>query len=335
MVLDLEALRGEVEDLIRSARDPETLSQIKIKYLGRKGELTSLIRKIGQLSPEERPTFGEKLNRLKTSINKEIEEKAEELKSVTAKSVVSPDLTLPGQCPERGRRHPLTQILEETYRIFLGLGFEIAEGPEVESDYYNFGALNFPDDHPARDMHDSFYLGPDVLLRTHTSPVQIRVMKKQSPPVRIIAPGKVYRRDADISHTPMFHQVEGLLVDYRVSFSDLKGVLTSFVHQMFGPDTKLRFRPSFFPFTEPSAEIDISCVICLGRGCRVCSQSGWLEILGAGMVHPNVLSEVGYDPQEVIGFAFGVGVERMAMLKYGVDDIRLFFDNDIRFLRQF
>jgi phenylalanyl-tRNA synthetase alpha chain len=229
----------------------------------------------------------------------------------------------------------LTQILDETYRIFLCLGFEIAEGPEVESDYYNFGALNFPDDHPARDMHDSFYLSPDILLRTHTSPVQIRVMKKQSPPVRIIAPGKVYRRDADISHTPMFHQVEGLLVDYRVSFSDLKGVLTSFVHEMFGPDTKLRFRPSFFPFTEPSAEIDISCVICLGKGCRVCSQSGWLEILGAGMVHPNVLSEVGYDPQEVTGFAFGVGVERMAMLKYGVDDIRLFFDNDIRFLGQF
>jgi phenylalanyl-tRNA synthetase alpha chain len=335
MGLDLEALRGEVEDLIKSAKDPETLSQIKIKYLGRKGELTGLIRKIGQLSPEERPKFGEKLNRLKTLINKEIEDKTKELKSVTVKSVIGPDLTLPGQCPERGRRHPLTQILEETYRIFLCLGFEIAEGPEVESDYYNFGALNFPDDHPARDMHDSFYLAPDVLLRTHTSPVQIRVMKKQSPPVRIIAPGKVYRRDADISHTPMFHQVEGLLVDYRVSFSDLKGVLTSFVHQMFGPDTRLKFRPSFFPFTEPSAEIDISCVICLGKGCRVCSQSGWLEILGAGMVHPNVLSEVGYDPQEVTGFAFGVGVERMAMLKYGVDDIRLFFDNDIRFLRQF
>ncbi|MGA1842492.1 MAG: phenylalanine--tRNA ligase subunit alpha [bacterium] len=335
MTLDLEALRGEVEDLIRSARDPETLSQIKIKYLGRKGELTSLIRKIGQLSPEERPAFGEKLNRLKDLINKEIDDKAEELKSVMVKPAIRPDLTLPGQRPERGRKHPLTQILEETYRIFLSLGFEIAEGPEVESDYYNFGALNFPDDHPARDMHDSFYLAPDILLRTHTSPVQIRVMKKQSPPVRIIAPGKVYRRDADISHTPMFHQVEGLLVDYRVSFADLKGVLTSFVHEMFGPDTKLRFRPSFFPFTEPSAEIDISCVICMGKGCRVCSQSGWLEILGAGMVHPNVLSEVGYDPQKVTGFAFGVGVERMAMLKYGVDDIRLFFDNDIRFLRQF
>jgi phenylalanyl-tRNA synthetase alpha chain len=335
MTIDLEALRGEVEDLIRSAKDPETLSQIKTKYLGRKGELTGLIRKIGQLSPEERPTFGEKLNRLKALINKEIEDKAEELKSTIVKSAIKPDLTLPGQRPERGHRHPLTQILDETYRIFLCLGFEIAEGPEVESDYYNFGALNFPDDHPARDMHDSFYLSPDILLRTHTSPVQIRVMKKQSPPVRIIAPGKVYRRDADISHTPMFHQVEGLLVDYRVSFSDLKGVLTSFVHEMFGPDTKLRFRPSFFPFTEPSAEIDISCVICLGKGCRVCSQSGWLEILGAGMVHPNVLSEVGYDPQEVTGFAFGVGVERMAMLKYGVDDIRLFFDNDIRFLGQF
>jgi len=335
MGLDLDPLKKEVEGLIKSAEDPEALSQIRIKYLGRKGQLTSLIKQIGQLPPEERPKFGEKLNRLKAALSQAIDDKIEALKSSQVKSAIGPDLTLPGHRPARGHRHPLTQILEETYRIFLCLGFAIAEGPEVETDYYNFGALNFPDDHPARDMHDSFYLGPDILLRTHTSPVQIRVMKNQPPPVRIIAPGKVYRRDADISHTPMFHQVEGLLVDYEVSFADLKGVLTSFVHQMFGANTRLRFRPSFFPFTEPSAEIDISCVICLGKGCRVCSQSGWLEILGAGMVHPNVLTEVGYDSQKFTGFAFGVGVERMAMLKYGVDDIRLFFENDIRFLRQF
>jgi phenylalanyl-tRNA synthetase alpha chain len=335
MGLDLDPLKKEVECLIKSAEDSEALSQIRIKYLGRKGQLTSLIKQIGQLPPEERPNFGEKLNRLKAALSQAIDDKIDALKSRRIKPAQGPDLTLPGQRPERGHRHPLTQILEETYRIFLGLGFAIAEGPEVETDYYNFGALNFPDDHPARDMHDSFYLGSDILLRTHTSPVQIRVMKDQEPPVRIIAPGKVYRRDADISHTPMFHQVEGLLVDYEVSFADLKGVLTSFVHQMFGENTRLRFRPSFFPFTEPSAEIDISCVICMGKGCRVCSQSGWLEILGAGMVHPNVLTEVGYDPQKFTGFAFGVGVERMAMLKYGVDDIRLFFENDIRFLRQF
>lgn len=335
MTTDLEALKTDVQGLIRAATDLETLTQIKIRYLGRKGQLTVLIKEIGQLPPQQRPRFGEQLNRLKSFLTKAIEERQEELKGFGLKPEKELDFTLPGLRPDRGHRHPLTQILDETYRIFLGLGFEIAEGPEVETDYYNFGALNFPEDHPARDMHDSFYLVDDYLLRTHTSPVQIRVMKNQPPPVRIIAPGKVYRRDSDISHTPMFHQVEGLLVDNEVSFADLKGVLTGFVHQMFGTDTRLRFRPSFFPFTEPSAEIDISCVICHSKGCRVCSQSGWLEILGAGMVHPNVLSEVGYDPEQVSGFAFGVGVERMAMLKYGVDDIRLFFENDLRFLKQF
>ena len=335
MGLDLDPLKKEVADLVKSASDLEALSQIRIKYLGRKGKITGLIKQIGELPPQERPGFGEQLNRLKANLSGMIEDKVETLKSRSVKPEIYPDLSLPGQHPQRGHRHPLTQILEESYRIFLGLGFAIAEGPEAETDYYNFAALNFPDDHPARDMHDSFYLGPDILLRTHTSPVQIRVMKKHAPPVRIIAPGKVYRRDADVTHSPMFSQIEGLLVDYQVSFADLKGVLTSFVHQMFGIDTRLRFRPSFFPFTEPSAEIDISCVNCQGKGCRVCSQSGWLEILGAGMVHPNVLQEVGYDPQEVTGFAFGMGVERMAMLKYGVDDIRLFFENDIRFLRQF
>ncbi|MGA1795486.1 MAG: phenylalanine--tRNA ligase subunit alpha [bacterium] len=335
MGLDLEALKAEAEGLVRAAGDIETLSNIKVTYLGRKGRLTGLIKQIGQLPPEERPRMGELLNRAKDSLSREIEERIEALKAGTSRAAIQLDLTLPGQRPERGHRHPLTRILDEAYRIFLCLGFQIAEGPEVETDYYNFGALNFPDDHPARDMHDSFYIDKDILLRTHTSPVQIRVMKRQAPPVRIIAPGKVYRRDADVTHSPMFTQVEGLLVDYQVSFADLKGVLTSFVHQMFGTDTRLRFRPSFFPFTEPSAEIDISCVNCGGKGCRVCSQSGWLEILGAGMVHPNVLVEVGYDPEEVTGFAFGLGVERVAMLKYGVDDIRIFFDNDMRFLRQF
>lgn len=332
---DLNSLKSEAEVLINVAKDLESLSKIKIRYLGRKGRLASLIKEISTLPSEERPKFGEKLNRLKAVLTKSIEERQEALKRLANEEKKGIDFTLPGLQPARGHRHPLTQILEETYQIFTGLGFEIVEGPEIETDYYNFGALNFPEDHPARDMHDSFYLGDDYLLRTHTSPVQIRVMKNRTPPLRVIAPGKVYRRDADISHTPMFHQVEGLLVDKEVSFADLKGVLTGFIHQMFGADTRLRFRPSFFPFTEPSAEIDISCVICHGSGCRVCSQSGWLEILGAGMVHPNVLKEVGYDPEQVAGFAFGAGVERMAMIKYGVDDIRLFFENDIRFLNQF
>ncbi len=325
----------EAKELAQSTGDIEGLLQLKVRFLGRKGKIASLFKDIAKIPQQERPGFGEQVNRLKADLARLFEIREEELRKITIKSGERLDLTLPGLQPERGYKHPLTQIMEEACQIFIGLGFEIAEGPEIETDYYNFRALNFPDDHPARDMHDSFYLKGNYLLRTHTSPVQIRVMQNQAPPVRIIAPGKVYRRDADISHTPMFHQVEGLLVDEEVSFADLKGILRGFVHQMFGEDTKLRFRPSFFPFTEPSAEIDISCVICHGGGCRVCSQSGWLEILGAGMVHPNVLTEVGYDPEEVTGFAFGVGIERMAMLKYGVDDIRLFFENDIRFLKQF
>jgi len=234
-----------------------------------------------------------------------------------------------------GRLHPLTQVLDEIIEIFLGLGFAVAEGPEVESDFYNFEALNLPKDHPARDMQDTFYLSEDVLLRTHTSPVQIRAMQAQRPPVRLIAPGKVYRRDADITHSPMFHQVEGLAVDRGISMGDLKGTLELFAREMFGPASRIRFRPSFFPFTEPSAEVDVLCFLCQGAGCRVCSLSGWLEILGSGMVHPEVLRGVGYDTEEVTGFAFGMGVERIAMLKYGIDDIRLFFENDLRFLTQF
>jgi phenylalanyl-tRNA synthetase alpha chain len=245
------------------------------------------------------------------------------------------DLTLPGRRPVQGSLHPLTIVNDEIISIFVGLGFSVAEGPEVEDDYHNFEALNFPRDHPARDMQDTFYLGEDALLRTHTSPVQIRTMQTQRPPVRIICPGRVYRRDADITHSPMFHQVEGLAVDRNVSMGDLKGTLELFARAMFGPRSKIRFRPSFFPFTEPSAEVDVLCFLCGGEGCRVCRQSGWLEILGSGMVHPQVLRNVGYDPEEVTGWAFGMGVERIAMLKYGVDDIRLFFENDLRLLRQF
>jgi phenylalanyl-tRNA synthetase alpha chain len=245
------------------------------------------------------------------------------------------DITLPGRRPPMGHKHPLTLVLEEIKHVFRGMGFDVVQGPEVETDYYNFEALNVPKFHPARDMQDTFYITDDILLRTQTSPVQARVMEQRKPPIRIIAPGKVYRRDADVTHSPMFHQVEGLAVDKHITFGDLKGVLKVFAEELFGKDTGMRFRPSYFPFTEPSAEVDISCVMCHGEGCRVCSHSGWLEILGAGMVHPRVLEMAGYDPEEVGGFAFGMGIERIAMLKYGVDDIRLFFENDARFLTQF
>jgi phenylalanyl-tRNA synthetase alpha chain len=245
------------------------------------------------------------------------------------------DVTVPGRKPLRGHFHPITLVTQEICQIFSKMGFRVVKGPNVELDYYNFEALNIPKDHPARDMQDTFYISDNVVLRTHTSPIQVRVMEKEPPPISVIAPGKVYRRDSDISHTPMFHQVEGLLVDQGVSFGDLKGTLTSFVHQMFSPDTVLRFRPSFFPFTEPSAEVDIGCVICGGRGCRTCSHTGWLEILGSGMVDPEVYGFVGYDPEVYSGFAFGMGIERIAMLKYGIDDIQLFFKNDMRFLGQF
>ncbi len=245
------------------------------------------------------------------------------------------DVTLPGRRPPRGHLHPITMTLQEVCGIFTRMGFSIVKGPNIELDYYNFEALNIPRDHPARDMQDTFYVSENVVLRTHTSPIQVRVMESQDPPVSVIAPGKVYRRDSDVSHTPMFHQVEGLLVDRGVTFGDLKGTLTHFVHQMFGADTALRFRPSFFPFTEPSAEVDIECVICRGAGCRTCGQTGWLEILGSGVVDPAVYGFVGYDPEIYSGFAFGMGIERIAMLKYGIDDIQLFFRNDLRFLRQF
>lgn len=306
--------------------------------LGRKGKLTHLLRSVRELPPEERRQTGEQANTVKQELEAKIEELLVRLHDEATQRALAQeqvDITLPGTPLPPGRLHPITQVMEQVVAIFTRMGFQVAEGPQVELDYYNFEALNIPRDHPARDMHDTFYFSDEVLLRTHTSPVQIRVMERSQPPIQIIAPGAVYRRDSDISHTPLFHQVEGLMVDVGISFAHLKGVLTFFVHEMFGEGTQVRFRPSFFPFTEPSAEVDIGCVICQGKGCRVCKGSGWLEILGAGMVDPEVFRVVGYDPEEVTGFAFGMGIERIAMLKYGINDIRLFFTNDLRFLRQF
>jgi len=336
MIEQLKKIQTEATHEISAVEDLGSLEDLRVKYLGRSGLLSQLIKQIGSLPADEKPLIGKLTNETKGLLEALWQEKLTQLKQKAAEQGDEKiDLTLPAYSFFVGHKHPITQIMEEACSIFTRLGFSIAEGPEVESDYYNFQALNFPKEHPARDMHDSFYISDDVLLRTHTSPVQVRIMEKSRPPIRIIAPGKVYRRDADITHSPMFHQIEGLLVDTSSSFSDLKGILTVFVHQMFDPQTKLRFRTSFFPFTEPSAEVDISCVMCRGKGCRVCSNSGWLEILGAGMVDPEVFKAVGYDPEKYMGFAFGMGVERITMLKYGINDIRLFYENDLRFLRQF
>jgi phenylalanyl-tRNA synthetase alpha chain len=328
--IERKALRdlGEVKEL-------SGLESFRVAYLGKKGLLTSQMKQLGNLSPAERPEAGQLLNRLKIDLTKRFEEVRERILSRKEEGDSFLDVTLPGREPERGHLHPITQVSLEICEIFRRMGFKVVEGPEVELDYYNFEALNIPRDHPARDMQDTFYVSERVLLRTHTSPMEVRVMESQAPPVRIISPGKVYRRDSDVSHTPMFHQVEGLLVDKGVTFGDLKGTLTNFVHQMFGRDTSLRFRPSFFPFTEPSAEVDIQCVICRGKGCRTCKNTGWLEILGSGMNDPAIYAFVGYDPEIYSGFAFGMGIERVAMLKYGIDDIQLFYRNDMRFLRQF
>ena len=320
---------------VGNASSLEIVQNLNIKYLGRKGILTQFLRNIAKLPPEERPAAGQKANQVKKKIEETYRQTVERLETAATEHFGRLDVSLPGRAPRIGTIHPITQISNQICDIFIKMGFTVAEGPEVESDYYNFEALNIPKNHPARDMQDTFYVSEEIVLRTHTSPTQPRVMEKQDPPVRIIAPGKVYRCDSDITHTPMFHQVEGLLVDENVSFGDLKGTLTSFVHQMFDKQTRVRFRPSFFPFTEPSAEVDILCVMCRGDGCRICSQTGWLEILGSGMVHPAVFENIGYDTTKYSGFAFGMGVERIAMLKYGVDDIRKFFDNDIRFLSQF
>lgn len=332
----LDALEAEATAAVAAA-DEGALEDLRVRYLGRRGSLTAILRGLGDLPPEARPVVGQRANAVKAAIEGALEARRLALRAAARVGLAADrlDSTLPGRPPMLGGLHPLTATLEDILEIFASLGFAVAEGPEVELDYYNFEALNIPKDHPARDMQDTFYITDEVLLRTHTSPVQVRVMEAQPPPVRVVVPGKVYRRDADVTHSPMFHQVEGLLVDEGVTFADLKGTLTAFVRLFFGEATRLRFRPSFFPFTEPSAEVDISCVICRGAGCRVCSQGGWLEILGAGMVDPEVFRFVGYDSERFTGFAFGMGVERIAMLRYGIDDIRLFFENDLRFLSQF
>ncbi len=340
MLEEITKLQKDLDEEVVQANDVQALEKIRIKYLGKKGRLTALMRSLGKVPAEERPQTGQRLNNLKQEVEQVLGEKQQAL-THEAKArrweAERIDVTLPGYPFVIGRRHPLQRILQEIEEIFTSMGFKVAEGPDIEEDYYNFEALNIPQEHPARDMQDSFYLDHDLLLRTHTSPVQVRTMEAMQGelPVRIIAPGKVYRRDDDVTHSPMFHQVEGLVVDKNISMSDLKGTLLVFAREMFDHHRAIRLRPSFFPFTEPSAEVDISCIICDGRGCRVCSETGWLEILGAGMVHPRVLEMSGYDPALVTGYAFGMGVERIAMLKYGIDDIRLFYYNDLRLLEQY
>ena len=330
----LELEKNAIEAL-ETAEELAELEKIRVKYLGKKGQVTLIMKNVGGLPKSERPEAGKLANMIKGRISKGFEEAKNRLLTGKAEQTAFLDVTLPGRAPLRGHLHPITLVIKEMCQIFARMGFTVVKGPNVELDYYNFEALNFPKDHPARDMQDTLYVSDNVVLRTHTSNMQVRIMEAQKPPVSVIAPGKVYRRDSDVSHTPMFHQLEGFLVDKNVSFGDLKGTLTSFVHQMFGRETALRFRPSFFPFTEPSAEVDIQCVICGGKGCRTCSHTGWLEILGSGMIDPEVFRFVGYDPEVYSGFAFGMGFERIAMLKYGIDDIQLFFRNDMRFLRQF
>ncbi len=331
----IEEIEAKALQELAAAADKEELQELSVAYLGRKGKLTQFLRNISNLPPDKRPEAGKSANILKKRLEMEFKAAFEKINAAESQRSEAIDVSLPGRPVPLGTLHPITQVIREICSIFQKLGFDIAEGPEVESDYYNFEALNIPKNHPARDMQDTFYVSENIVLRTHTSPLQVRMMEKQQPPVRIVAPGKVYRCDSDITHTPMFHQVEGLLVDQDISFGDLKGVLTAFVEQMFDEQTSLRFRPSFFPFTEPSAEVDILCVMCRGKGCRVCSQTGWLEVLGSGMVHPAVFENVGYDISRYTGFAFGMGVERITMLKYGIDDIRKFFENDYRFLKQF
>ena len=331
----IDQIYQEALQALQAATDRQAVEDIRVRYLGRKGVITQFLRNISELPAEQRPAAGKQANQCKKLLEQACTAATQKLASAGEVAAAGIDVSLPGRPAPSGSLHPITQINQRICDIFTQMGFDIAEGPEVELDYYNFEALNFPKDHPARDMQDTFFVSDDIVLRTHTSPLQIRTMEKQQPPVRIIMPGKVYRCDSDLTHTPMFHQVEGLLVDENVSFGDLKGTLTAFVHQMFDEQTSLRFRPGFFPFTEPSAEVDILCVMCRGKGCRVCSRTGWLEILGSGMVHPALYENVGYDADRYTGFAFGMGVDRIAMLKYGIDDIRKFFENDIRFLSQF
>lgn len=338
MFNDIHSIKNVAGEEIEKADSLSDVQQLRIKYLGKKGILTGKIKSLSTLPPEERRNYGQVLNDVKTYVEDLIGKSEEAFRITELNNILQTqriDVTLPGHYVQAGRIHPTIKVLDEVISVFTSLGFNVEEGPEVELDFYNFEALNMPKDHPARDMQDTFYINDDIVLRTHTSSVQVRVMENNSPPLRIIAPGKVYRCDADVTHIPMFHQLEGFMVDKHIKMSDLKGILEVFIHMVFGVDTKLRFRPSFFPFTEPSAEIDISCVICKGIGCSVCKNTGWLEILGAGMINPRVFEMAGYDPELYTGFAFGMGIERITMLKYGIDDIRLFYENDIRFLEQF
>jgi phenylalanyl-tRNA synthetase alpha chain len=337
--LDLQSLTTEALDKIRAAENLESLDQIRVSYLGKKGELTSLLKTLGSLPAEERKEAGQNINLAKRDVQQAIEARKQALESeklnarLQAESI---DVTLPGRGRDQGGLHPVTRTMKRIESLFSRLGFTVEQGPEIEDDFHNFEALNIPSHHPARAMHDTFYFDASTLLRTHTSPVQIRHMESSEPPLRIIAPGRVYRCDSDLTHTPMFHQVEGLLVDEHVSFADLMGTLADFLKQFFENDQlQTRFRPSYFPFTEPSSEVDIQCVMCAGEGCRVCSHTGWLEVLGCGIVHPRVFESAGIDTEKYTGYAFGMGVERLAMLRYGVNDLRLFFENDLKFLQQF
>lgn len=335
----LEAIRAEAEAALAQASDLQELDALRVKYLGKKGALTAVLKQMGTLSAAERPAMGQLANEVRAFIEQDIVSRQTEIKAAELEHRLEAealDVTLPGTHGELGAKHPLSIVLDEIKEIFVGMGFDIVEGPEVEYDYYNFEALNIPKDHPARDTQDTFYITDNILLRTQTSPMQVRVMEKQKPPIRIIAPGRVYRSDAvDATHSPLFHQIEGLVVDKGITMSDLKGTLEAFVKRLYGADSVVRFRPHHFPFTEPSAEVDVQCFSCHGKGCRLCKGEGWIEILGCGMVHPKVLSNCGIDPEEYSGFALGMGLERVVMRRYQIDDLRLFYDNDVRFLKQF
>ncbi|MDP6377454.1 MAG: phenylalanine--tRNA ligase subunit alpha [Pseudomonadales bacterium] len=336
--MNTEEILENAQNAIAAARDEKTLDEVRVAYLGKKGELTVLLKGLGRLDPQERPKMGAAINQAKERLLALIGERKQALSDEHLQSVVEEeavDVTLPGRSAGSGGLHPVTLALERIEDIFVGAGYEVVTGPEVEDDYHNFEALNLAENHPARAMHDTFYFGDGTLLRTHTSPVQVRTMETQDPPIRVICPGRVYRRDSDLTHTPMFHQVEGLVVDRGISFADLKGTVVDFVHRFFEKDLDVRFRPSYFPFTEPSAEVDVECVKCDGAGCRVCSHTGWLEVMGCGLVNPRVLEMSGIDPEEFSGFAFGFGGDRLAMLLYEIDDLRRLFENDLRFLRQF
>lgn len=335
---DLQALVSAASAAVAAAHDVASVELLRVEYLGKKSVLSEQSRRLGGMDAAARRTFGAELNAVREAVTEAISSRKATLEAQALSDKLSReqiDVTLPGRGEQAGGLHPVTRVMERIEDFFTQAGFQIADGPEVEDDFHNFEALNIPSHHPARAMHDTFYFDANRLLRTHTSPVQVRVMESQQPPIRIVCPGRVYRCDSDLTHSPMFHQVEGLLIDENVSFANLKGIISEFLQVFFEQELKVRFRPSYFPFTEPSAEVDIACVMCAGKGCRVCKQTGWLEVLGCGMVHPQVLSNCGIDPEKFQGFAFGMGVERFAMLRYGVNDLRLFFDNDVRFLRQF